>query len=98
MSHYAKIDENYLVTQVVVGNPDLDDEAGLTFITELLGGTWIQTSYNARIRGNYAGVGYSYLEEFDLFMPPKCHPEAILNTETAKWDCNNKDHDVKPKD
>jgi hypothetical protein len=94
MSHFAEIDENFKVIRVLVGNPELSDEDGLIEITALLGGTWLQTSYNSKIRGNYAGVGFSYLEEFDLFMPAKCHPEAILNAESATWDCTNKEHDV----
>jgi hypothetical protein len=94
MSHFAEIDEDYKVIRVLVGNPELSDEDGLVEIGELLGGTWLQTSYNSKIRGNYAAIGYSYLEEFDLFMPPKCHSEAILNAETAKWDCDNEDHNV----
>jgi hypothetical protein len=94
MSHFAEIDENYKVIRVVVGNPELSDADGLAEITALLGGTWLQTSYNSTIRGNYAGIGYTYLEEFDLFMPEKCHTEAILYAETATWDCTNKDHNV----
>ena len=94
MSHYAELDNNNKVVRVLVGNPELSDADGLVQITNLLGGTWIQTSYNATIRGNYAGIGYSYLPDFDLFMPPKCHPEAILDTETAKWECVNEDHNV----
>ena len=94
MSHFAELDENNVVLRVLVGNPELDDEAGLVDITNLMGGNWIQTSYNARIRGNFAGIGFSYLPDFDLFMPPKCHDEAILDIETARWECVNKDHNV----
>jgi hypothetical protein len=94
MSHFAEIDENNKVIRVLVGNPELSDADGLIEISQLLGGTWLQTSYNSTIRGNYAGAGFSYLEEFDLFMPPRCHDEAILNDETAKWDCANSDHHV----
>lgn len=95
MSHFAELDKDNIVIRVLVGNPALSDADGLTEITELLGGTWLQTSYNGKIRGNYAGKGYSYFPECDLFMPPKCHDEAILDTETATWDCANSDHDVK---
>lgn len=96
MSHFVEIDDNNIVIRGVVGNPELSDADGLVEITNLLGGRWLQTSYNARIRGNYAGIGFSYLEDFDIFMPPKCHSEAILDTETAKWECVNEDHNVKP--
>ena len=94
MSHYAELDNDNKVIRVLVGNPELSDDEGLTEITQLLGGKWIQTSYNAKIRGNYAGIGYSYLENDDLFMPPKCHAEAVLNTSSAKWDCTNEEHNV----
>ena len=94
MSHFAEINQDNIVIRVLVGNPELSDSAAQLEIETLLGGTWIQTSYNATIRGNYAGVGYTYLEEFDIFMPSRCHPEAILNAETAKWDCINTDHNV----
>jgi hypothetical protein len=89
MAHYAYIDDNNIVTQVIVGKDEGTD--GVDW-EEYYGA--IRTSYNGKIRGNFAGIGYTYLEEFDLFMAPKCHAEAILNTETAKWDCTNKDHDV----
>lgn len=94
MSHYAELDSNNIVVRVLVGNPELSDAEGLVEITNLLGGTWLQTSYNAKIRGNYAGIGYSYLPDFDLFMPRKCHNEAILDVETAKWECPNEEHNV----
>jgi hypothetical protein len=96
MSHYAELDDDNKVIRVLVGNPKLSDDDGLAEIAQLLGGTWVQTSYNAKIRGNYAGIGFTYFEDVELFMPPKCHSEAILNTVSAKWDCTNGDHDVKP--
>ena len=94
MSHFAEIDQDNFVIRVLVGNPELSDDDGLIEITQLLGGTWLQTSYNSTIRGNYAGIGYSYLPDFDLFMPPKCHDEAVLNVDTARWDCLNEEHNV----
>ena len=92
MSHYAEIDDNKIVLRVLVGNPNLDDDQGLEEITNLLGGTWLRTSYNAKIRGNFASIGYSYLEIEDLFMPPKCHDEAVLNANLAIWECPNPEH------
>jgi len=95
MAHFAQIDDSGIVQRVLVV-PDEHEDNGQDYLANEigLGGTWIQTSYNAKIRGNYAGIGFTYLEEFDLFMPPKCHPEAILNSDTAKWDCTNEDHNV----
>lgn len=95
MSHWAELDDNNKVIRVLVGdnNDPLGDE-GYQWLIDNLGGTWIKTSYNAKIRGHYAGAGYSYLPDRDIFMPPKCHDEAILDAKTAKWICNNKEHDV----
>ena len=95
MSHFAELNQDNIVIRVLVGNPELSDSAAQLEIETLLGGTWIQTSYNATIRGNYAGIGYSYLENVDLFMPPKCHSEASLDASTAKWLCENEEHNVK---
>ena len=97
MAHYAFLDENNIVTEVIVGIDetelieDLDPE---TWYSNFRNQTCKRTSYNSKIRGNYAGVGYSYLEDFDLFMPPKCHDEAVLNVKTAKWDCENSEHEA----
>lgn len=99
MSHFAELNEENVVVRVVVGNSELSDADGLVEITQLLGGNWLQTSYNAAqngFRGNYAGIGYWYLPKEDLFIPAKCHEEAILNVENALWTCTNKEHDVKP--
>jgi len=69
MAHFAKLDENNIVTQViVVSNDDCtdphtgqeDEVLGIAFCKKLLGGNWKQTSYNNNIRGNYAGIGYKF--------------------------------------
>jgi len=98
MSHFAELDSDNKVIRVLVGNPELSDEDGLLEISALLGGNWIQTSYNAKIRGNYAGAGFSYLPDEDIFMPPKCHDEAELDSKAAKWLCENSDHNVQYSD
>ena len=51
-----------------------------------LGGTWVKTSYNATIRKNYAGVGYSYDTGRNAFIPPKPYESWLLNEETCQWD------------
>ena len=95
MSHWAEIDNNNKVIRVLVGdNNDPTGDEGYKWLIDNLGGTWIKTSYNAKIRGNYAGVGFSYLPLEDIFMPPKCHAEAILNAQSAKWECTNEEHTV----
>ena len=95
MAHYAQLDENNIVTQViVVANSDITDangneveEIGITFCKKLLGEdtNWKQTSYNNNIRVRYAGIGYSYNEELDAFVPPSPFLSWQLNEETADW-------------
>ena len=78
MAHFAQIDNNNTVTQViVVSNDDApgdfpdSEPAGQAFIANLgLEGTWLQTSYNNNFRGHYAGIGYTYDPELDEFVPP----------------------------
>ena len=89
MSHFAKV-ENNLVTQVIVAEPDF-------IATGALGdpAAWIQTSYNTQgnshpegrpLRGNYAGIGYTYDEANDVFYAPKPADDAILNMQTWLWE------------
>lgn len=85
MSHFAKIDENNIVTDVVVGDNSLPNE-GYDWIVSRLGGRWIQTSYSGSFRKRFAGVGYSYNEELDAFIDPKPYNSWILNPETASWE------------
>jgi len=95
MAHYAQLDENNIVTQViVVANSDITDEngneveeIGIAFCKKLLGEdtNWKQTSYNNNIRVRYAGIGYSYNEELDAFVAPKPFASWLLDTETADW-------------
>lgn len=91
MAHWAEIDENGIVLRVLVGSNNEPDE-GYQWLVDNLGGRWIQTSYNAKIRKNFAGVGYTYNETIDAFVPPKCHEQAMLDTDTALWNCTNEDH------
>lgn len=96
MAHFAEIDENNIVTRVLVV-PDEQEHRGQEFLAnELgLGGTWVQTSYNARIRKNYAGIGYTYDSGRDAFIPPKleCHPDKVtLDEGTCQWHCSDATH------
>lgn len=79
MAHYAEIGLDGIVTRVVVVANDVthatpdggEDEAlGAAFLRDLLGGEWVQTSYNGRIRVRYAGIGYRWDRERDEFVPP----------------------------
>jgi hypothetical protein len=96
MAHYAFITDN-IVTEVIVGIDETETIEGLdteTWYANFRGQTCKRTSYNGKIRGNYAGVGYTYLPLEDIFIMPKCHAEAVLNAAAAKWDCTNEDHDA----
>jgi len=94
MAHFAQINENNVVTQViVVSNDDCPDPApdneaqGQAFIASLgLTGEWKQTSYNARFRKNYAGIGFTFREDIDAFVSPQPYASWTLNEETAKWE------------
>jgi hypothetical protein len=95
MGHFAKLDENNIVTQViVVDNKDItdpftgqeDEILGIAFCKKLLGGNWVQTSYNGNLRVRYAGIGYSYNRALDAFVAPKPFESWVLNTETVDWE------------
>jgi hypothetical protein len=93
MAHFAQI-ENNLVTQViVVDNSDCLDELGneseaigIQFCTDLLGGTWVQTSYNGNMRKNYAGIGNTYDATRDAFIAPQPYPSWVLDEDTCQWE------------
>ena len=92
MAHFAQLENNVVKQVIVVSNQDiLDDkgqeseEVGIKFCSNLLGGTWKQTSYNAKIRKNYAGVGYTYDEGRDAFIPPKPFESWLLDEDTCQW-------------
>jgi hypothetical protein len=85
MAHFAELDENNIVIQVLVTDNDYPNE-GYDWLVETFGGTWIQTSYNATIRKNFAGIGYSYDEARDAFIPPKPFESWLLNEETCNWE------------
>ena len=98
MAHYAFLDENNIVAEVIVGVDESELIEGLnpeTWYGNFRNKVCKRTSYNAKIRGNYAGIGMTYLSLEDIFMPPKCHQEAILNAKAAIWECSNSDHDRK---
>lgn len=93
MAHFAKLDENNVVTQViVVHNNELMDNSqeseakGVAFCQSLFGGNWKQTSYNGNIRKNYAGIGYVYDSGRDAFIPPKPFNSWLLNETTCLWE------------
>ena len=94
MAHYAKIDENGLVLQVVVvDNKDTADAFGVekehigaAHLEKILGGTWKQTSYNGNMRKNYAGIGYTYDAVRDAFIPQQPFASWVLNAGSCLWE------------
>lgn len=93
MAHFAKLDDNNVVTQVVVvDNRDTADAFGVekehigaAFLERILGGVWKQTSYNGNMRKNYAGVGYTFDAQRDAFIPPKPFDSWVLVEESCQW-------------
>jgi hypothetical protein len=95
MAHYAFLDDNNIVTEVIVGIDETELIEGVSpeeWYGNFRGQTCKRTSYNGNIRKNYAGIGYSYDSIRDAFIPPKCHDEATLNEDTCRWDCTNAAH------
>lgn len=84
MAHFAQINDANIVLQVLVTDNDYPNE-GYDWLVETFGGRWVQTSYNARIRKNFAGIGYYYDEARDAFIPPKPFESWTLDEETCQW-------------
>jgi hypothetical protein len=88
MAHYAFINENNIVTEVIPGKDENELLDGLSpeiWYGNFRGQKCIRTSYNGNIRKNYAGVGYYYNEELDAFIPPKPFESWTLNEDTCQW-------------
>ena len=93
MAHFARLGPNNVVEQViVVDNKDTADAAGIekeyigaAFCERLLGGRWVQTSYNGNKRKNYAGIGFTYDEQRDAFIPPKTYASWVLDEDKCQW-------------
>lgn len=95
MAHFAEIDENNIVLRVLVTDNNKPNE-GHDWLVENLGGTWVQTSYNTQggvhslggqpFRKNFAGVGYTYDETRDAFIPPKPFDSWVLNEDSCLWE------------
>ena len=86
MAHFAEIDNNNTVLRVLVIPDDAEDRGQDYLANDLgLGGTWVQTSYNARIRKNYAGQGFTYDAGRDAFIAPKPFDSWLLDEETCQW-------------
>ncbi len=91
MAHFAELIDGIVARVIVVSNADTasngveDGAIGAAFCAYLLGGEWMQTSYNGNIRKNYAGIGYSYDAVRDAFIAPQPYPSWILDEATCRW-------------
>jgi hypothetical protein len=92
MAHFAQLENNIVKQVIVVSNQEMLDEngqeseqKGIDFCSNLLGGTWKQTSYNGNFRKNYAGIGYTYDKVRDAFIAPKPYNSWLLDENTCKW-------------
>ena len=89
MAHFVELDENNVVIRGLVV-PDSEEHRGQEYLAEDIGlaGRWLQTSYNGRIRYNYAGVGFTYDPIDDAFIPPMpCKHDSLILTSNKQWDC-----------
>ena len=97
MAHYAFLDENNIVTEIIKGIDETQTIEGLdteTWYGNFRGQVCKRTSYNGNIRKNYAGIGYTYDAARDAFISPQCHSIAVLDETTCKWNCANPDHEL----
>lgn len=91
MAHFAKLDENNLVLEVHVVNDNCldlsnEEESGIIFLGKLFNYfNWKQTSYNGKIRKNYAGIGFTYDPVRDAFIPPMPDNAIQLDENTCQW-------------
>ena len=90
MAHFAKLGIGNIIETVEVVSNDIatTEQAGIDFLNNLHGSrdVWKQTSYNGNTRKNYAGIGYTYDEDRDAFIPPKPYASWILNEDTCLWE------------
>ena len=109
MAHYAFINKNSIVVEVITGRNETEIVDGISdwekhYEQFRKGLKCLRTSFNTSgnkhsqggipFRGNYAAEGFKYDSKLDAFIPPQCHEEAILNEETCLWTCQNEAHDV----
>ena len=98
MAHYAFLDENNIVIEVIVGKDETETIDGKTpeeWYSEYRGQKCVRTSYSSSIRFNFAGIGFTYDPIDDAFIAPALceHPELTLN-ELKRWECANAEHDL----
>lgn len=99
MAHYAFLDDSNVVTEVIVGKDENELIDGLTpeqWYGEFRGQKCVRTSYNAKIRFNFAGIGYTYDPIDDAFIPPmpECGHEELELNDQKQWNCLNAEHSI----
>lgn len=97
MAHYAFLDESNIVTEVIVGKDETELIDGLSpeeWYGQYRGQRCVRTSYNGKIRYNYAGIGYTYDPIDDAFIPPMptCGHDELTLTDKKIWNCSNPAH------
>jgi hypothetical protein len=99
MAHYAFLNDNNIVTEVIVGKDEtelIDNLSPEDWYANYRGQRCLRTSYNGKIRYNYAGIGYTYDPLSDAFIAPmpNCgHNELLLNNNKV-WECSNNEHEL----
>lgn len=89
IAHYAFLDDNWVVTEVITGIDETELIEGVTpeqWYANFRGQRCVRTSYNGNIRKNYAGIGYTYDTDRDAFIPPKPFASWVLDEETCRWE------------
>ena len=94
MSNWAEVDNNIVLRVIACDNNEPDE--GYQLLIDNFGGTWIKTSYNTLkgihllggvpLRKNFAGIGYSYSQSLDAFIPTKPYNSWLLNEDTCQWE------------
>ena len=96
MAHFVKLNEDYIVTEVIVVNNEVitdengneNEQLGIDFCVQLFGNDtkWVQASYNGTFRKRYPAFGDTYNEELDAFITPQPYPSWTINSETRDWE------------
>jgi hypothetical protein len=97
MAHYAFLDDNNIVTEVIVGKDEnelIEGKSPEEWYADYRGQQCIRTSYNGNIRYNYAGIGYTYDPIDDAFIAPmpECGHDQLILTELKRWECSDASH------
>ena len=99
MAHYAFVDNSNIVTEVITGVDEtelIDGKTPEEWYGEFRGQKCVRTSYNGKIRYNYAGIGYTYDPVDDAFIPPmpECKHDELLLNDKKRWECSNEAHSL----